>query len=31
MNLEHLFSQYKEETIQGRYITLDSIGPLLQN
>ena len=30
MNLEHLFSQYKEETIQGRYITLDSIGPLLQ-
>lgn len=30
MNLEHLFSQYKEETIQGRYITLDSIEPLLQ-
>lgn len=30
MNLEHLFSQYKEETIHGRYITLDSIEPLLQ-
>ncbi len=30
MNLEQLFSQYKEETIQGRYIALDSIGPLLQ-
>ena len=30
MKLEHLFSQYKEETIQGRYITLDSIEPLLQ-
>ena len=30
MNLEHLFSQYKEETIQGRYVTLDSIEPLLQ-
>ena len=30
MNLEHLFNQYKEETIQGRYITLDSIEPLLQ-
>ncbi|TDE03291.1 M14 family metallopeptidase [Flavobacterium sandaracinum] len=30
MNLELLFSQYKEETIQGRYITLDSIEPLLQ-
>ncbi|HRL70377.1 MAG TPA: M14 family metallopeptidase [Flavobacterium sp.] len=30
MNLEQLFNQYKEETIQGRYITLDSIGPLLQ-
>ena len=30
MNLEQLFSQYKEETIQGRYITLDSIEPLLQ-
>lgn len=30
MNLEQLFSQYKEETIYGRYITLDSIEPLLQ-
>ena len=30
MNLEQLFNQYKEETIQGRYITLDSIEPLLQ-
>ena len=30
MNLEQLFNQYKEETIQGRYIALDSIGPLLQ-
>ncbi|MBC7747682.1 MAG: peptidase M14 [Methylotenera sp.] len=30
MNLELLFSQYKEETIYGRYITLDSIEPLLQ-
>jgi hypothetical protein len=30
MNLEQLFSQYKEESIQGRYITLDSIEPLLQ-
>ena len=30
MNLEELFSQYKEETIHGRYITLDSIEPLLQ-
>ena len=30
MNLEKLFSQYKEETIHGRYITLDSIEPLLQ-
>ena len=30
MNLEQLFNQYKEESIQGRYITLDSIGPLLQ-
>ncbi|RBN51372.1 M14 family metallopeptidase [Flavobacterium psychrolimnae] len=30
MDLEQLFSQYKEETIQGRYITLDSIEPLLQ-
>jgi hypothetical protein len=30
MDLEQLFSQYKEETIHGRYITLDSIEPLLQ-
>ncbi|MDI5888787.1 M14 family metallopeptidase [Flavobacterium yafengii] len=30
MNLEQLFSQYKEESIRGRYITLDSIEPLLQ-
>ena len=30
MNLERLFSQYKEETIHGRYITLGSIEPLLQ-
>ena len=30
MNLEQLFRQYKEETIHGRYITLNSIEPLLQ-
>ena len=30
MNLEQLFSQYKEESIHGRYITLDLIEPLLQ-
>ncbi|RYJ52100.1 peptidase M14 [Flavobacterium petrolei] len=30
MDLEQLFSQYKQETIHGRYITLDSIEPLLQ-
>lgn len=30
MDLEQLFSQYKEETIHGRYITLDYIEPLLQ-
>ncbi|MBG6061904.1 hypothetical protein IWX83_001698 [Flavobacterium sp. CG_9.1] len=30
MNLELLFSQYKEESLHGRYITLDSIEPLLQ-
>jgi hypothetical protein len=30
MNLEQLFSQHKEESIRGRYITLDSIEPLLQ-
>jgi hypothetical protein len=29
MNLEQLFQQYKEQSIQGRYITLDSITPLL--
>ena len=30
MNLEQLFSRYKEQTLKGRYITLDSIEPLLQ-
>ena len=30
MNLEELFKEYKEESIQGRYITIDSIEPLLQ-
>ncbi|MFV8328110.1 M14 metallopeptidase family protein [Flavobacterium sp. ZS1P14] len=30
MNLEQLFNQYKEESIRGRYVTLDSIEPLLQ-
>lgn len=30
MNLEQLFSQYKEESIHGRYLTLESIEPLLQ-
>ena len=30
MNLEDLFKEFKEESIQGRYITLDSIEPLLQ-
>ena len=29
MNLEQLFSQYKESSLLGRYITLDSIEPLL--
>lgn len=29
MNLEELFSQYKEESIEGRYLTLDHIQPLL--
>nr|WP_315222626.1 M14 family metallopeptidase [uncultured Flavobacterium sp.] len=29
MNLEELFSQYKEQSIKGRYITLDHIQPLL--
>ncbi|AOW10215.1 M14 family metallopeptidase [Flavobacterium gilvum] len=30
MNLEELFSQNKEETIKGRYITLEDIEPLLK-
>lgn len=30
MNLEQLFNQYKEESIYGRYVTLDSIEPLLK-
>ncbi|WP_281225197.1 M14 family metallopeptidase [Flavobacterium aquiphilum] len=30
MNLEELFNQNKEETIQGRYITLENIEPLLK-
>ncbi|MGE6352753.1 M14 family metallopeptidase [Flavobacterium sp. NPDC079362] len=29
MNLEELFSQYKEKSIEGRYLTLDHIQPLL--
>lgn len=29
MNLEDLFSQYKEQSIEGRYLTLDHIKPLL--
>ncbi|WP_316632603.1 M14 family metallopeptidase [uncultured Flavobacterium sp.] len=29
MNLEELFNQYKEESIEGRYLTLDHIQPLL--
>jgi hypothetical protein len=29
MNLEELFDQYKEQSIQGRYLTLDHIQPLL--
>ncbi|WP_281632647.1 M14 family metallopeptidase [Flavobacterium luteolum] len=29
MNLEQLFTQYKEQSISGRYITLDHIKPLL--
>ncbi|OCB73891.1 peptidase M14 [Flavobacterium piscis] len=29
MNLEELFSHYKEKTIEGRYLTLDRIKPLL--
>ncbi|URC11379.1 M14 metallopeptidase family protein [Flavobacterium sp. B183] len=30
MNLEELFHQYKEQTIEGRYLTLDHIQPLLE-
>ena len=30
MNLEELFKEFKEESVQGRFITLDSIEPLLQ-
>lgn len=30
MNLEQLFTQYKETTISGRYLTLDHIKPLLE-
>ncbi len=30
MNLEQLFSQYKEQSLHGRYITLESIEPLLK-
>lgn len=30
MNLEELFSQYKEKTIKGRYLNLQMIEPLLQ-
>lgn len=30
MNLEQLFSKFKEETIEGRYLTLDSIKTLLE-
>ncbi|MDA6068986.1 M14 family metallopeptidase [Flavobacterium sp. AC] len=29
MNLEELFNQYKEKSIEGRYLTLDHIQPLL--
>lgn len=29
MNLEDLFVQYKELTIQGRYVTLEHIEPIL--
>ena len=31
MNLEQLFNQNKEKTIQGRYITLENIEPLLNS
>jgi hypothetical protein len=30
MNLEQLFSQYKEQLIEGRYITFDKIFPILE-
>ena len=30
MNLEELFNQYKEQSISGRYLTLDHIQPLLE-
>jgi len=30
MDLEQLFSQYKEQSIEGRYITLDTIYPILE-
>ncbi|MCC9020077.1 MULTISPECIES: M14 metallopeptidase family protein [Flavobacterium] len=30
MNLEELFHQHKEQTIEGRYLTLDHIQPLLE-
>ncbi len=30
MNLEELFDQYKEQSIAGRYLTLDHITPLLE-
>ncbi|MFD0779253.1 hypothetical protein ACFQZF_13030 [Flavobacterium myungsuense] len=29
MNLEFIFSKYKVETLQGRYITLNDIAPVL--
>ncbi len=30
MNLEELFNKYKEQSIQGRYLTLEAIEPLLK-
>jgi hypothetical protein len=30
MNLEELFNRYKEQSIQGRYLTLEAIEPLLK-
>jgi len=30
MNLEELFDQNKEQSIKGRYLTLDHIEPLLE-